>query len=42
MPIHLKRLWKGMQVINDPSHIVGNRKGILETSQRAINFGLDG
>ena len=42
MPIHLKRLWKGMQVINDPSHIVGNRKGILETAQRAINFGLDG
>ncbi|WP_375583812.1 chorismate mutase [Cyclobacterium xiamenense] len=42
MPIHLKRLWKGMQVINDPSHIVGNRTGILETAQRAINFGLDG
>ena len=31
-----------MQVINDPSHIVGNREGILETAQRAINFGLDG
>ncbi|MEX0883929.1 MAG: chorismate mutase, partial [Cyclobacteriaceae bacterium] len=42
MPIHLKRIWKGMQVINDPSHIVGNRTGILETAQRAINFGLDG
>ena len=42
MPIHLKREWKGMEVINDPSHIVGNREGILETSQRAINFGLDG
>ncbi|HSJ69318.1 MAG TPA: chorismate mutase [Anditalea sp.] len=42
MPIHLKREWKGMEVINDPSHIVGNRAGILETSQRAINFGLDG
>lgn len=42
MPIHLKREWPGMQVINDPSHIVGNREGILETAQRAINFGLDG
>jgi chorismate mutase len=42
MPIHLKREWKGMEVINDPSHIVGNREGILETAQRAINFGLDG
>ncbi|WP_143960048.1 chorismate mutase [Litoribacter populi] len=42
MPIHLKREWKGMQVINDPSHIVGKRDGILETSQRALNFGLDG
>jgi chorismate mutase len=31
-----------MEVINDPSHIVGNREGILETAQRAINFGLDG
>jgi len=42
MPIHLKREWRGMEVINDPSHIVGKRDGILETSQRAINFGLDG
>ncbi len=42
MPIHLKRIWPGMQVINDPSHIVGNRAGLLETAQRAINFGLDG
>lgn len=42
MPIHLKREWKGMEVINDPSHIVGNRVGLFETAQRAINFGLDG
>jgi len=42
MPIHLKREWKGMEVINDPSHIVGRRDGILEVAQRAINFGLDG
>ncbi|MGY6558316.1 MAG: chorismate mutase [Nitritalea sp.] len=42
MPIHLKREWKGMEVINDPSHIVGKREGLLETAQRAINFGLDG
>lgn len=42
MPILLKNKWKGMEVINDPSHIVGKRDGILETAQRAINFGLDG
>ncbi len=42
MPMHLKRKWEGMEVINDPSHIVGKRDGILEVSQRAINFGLDG
>lgn len=42
MPIHLKREIEGMQVINDPSHICGNRTGISEVAQRAINFGLDG
>ncbi len=42
MPMHLKRLWTGMEVINDPSHIVGKRDGILEISQKAMNFGLDG
>ena len=42
MPIHLKREWKGMEVINDPSHIVGRRDGLLEVAQRAMNFGLDG
>ncbi|WP_439474372.1 chorismate mutase [Algoriphagus formosus] len=42
MPIHLKRVWTGMEVINDPSHIVGKRDGILDISQRAMNFGLDG
>ena len=31
-----------MEVINDPSHIAGRRDGILEISQRAMNFGLDG
>lgn len=42
MPMHLKRVWTGMEVINDPSHIVGKRDGILEISQKAMNFGLDG
>lgn len=42
MPMHLKRVWTGMEVINDPSHIVGKRDGILEVSQKAMNFGLDG
>lgn len=42
MPMHLKRVWTGMEVINDPSHIVGRRDGILEISQKAMNFGLDG
>jgi chorismate mutase len=42
MPIHLKRMWTGMEVINDPSHIVGKRDGLLEVAQRAMNFGLDG
>lgn len=42
MPIHLKREWAGMEVINDPSHIVGKREGLLEVAQSAMNFGLDG
>jgi chorismate mutase len=42
MPIHLKREWTGMEVINDPSHIVGRRDGLLEVAQSAMNFGLDG
>jgi len=42
MPIHLKREWTGLEVINDPSHIVGKRDGLLEVAQRAMNFGLDG
>ena len=37
-----KDLVRACKVINDPSHIVGNRTGLLETAQRAINFGLDG
>ncbi len=35
-------MWTGMEVINDPSHIVGKRDGLLEVAQRAMNFGLDG
>lgn len=42
MPIHLKREIDGIQVINDPSHICGNRAGLQEVAQRALNFGLDG
>jgi len=42
LAIHLKREWPGMQVINDPSHICGNREMIQEVAQKAINFGLDG
>jgi chorismate mutase len=42
LPIHLKREWSGMEVINDPSHICGKREMIEEVAQKAINFGLDG
>ncbi len=42
IPIHLKREIPGIEVINDPSHITGKRDMILEVSQRALNFGLDG
>ena len=42
MAIELKRLIPEMPIINDPSHIAGNRDLILEVSQRAMDLGLDG
>lgn len=42
MAIELKRLIPNLPIINDPSHIAGNRNLILEVCQRAMDIGLDG
>jgi len=42
MAIELKRLVPGLPIINDPSHIAGQRALIQEVSQRAMDLGLDG
>jgi len=42
MAIELKRLLPNIPIINDPSHIAGNRNLIFEVAQRAMDLGLDG
>lgn len=42
LPIELKRLYPDLPIINDPSHICGNREGIQEISQIALDLNFDG
>ena len=40
--LRLKEELPDLTIISDPSHICGNRDGIEEISQKALNLGLDG
>ena len=42
IPIDLKGKYPTLPMINDPSHICGNRKGIFEVSQTALDLKMDG
>lgn len=42
LPIELMRLCPNLPIINDPSHICGNRELLLETSQRALDTNMKG
>ncbi len=42
IPIELKRRIPNLPVITDPSHICGNREGLLEISQKAMDLNFDG
>ncbi|MDH5602691.1 MAG: bifunctional 3-deoxy-7-phosphoheptulonate synthase/chorismate mutase type II [Cyclobacteriaceae bacterium] len=42
LPLRLKEMVPGIQIICDPSHICGNRDCIPGISQKALDFGLDG
>ena len=42
IPIELKRLFPGLPVLCDPSHIAGNRQHLFEISQKALDLEMDG
>lgn len=42
IPIALKQQYPYLPIINDPSHICGNRTGIQEISQTALNLNFEG
>ncbi|NJB83240.1 bifunctional 3-deoxy-7-phosphoheptulonate synthase/chorismate mutase type II [Wenyingzhuangia aestuarii] len=42
LPIELKRQYPDLPIINDPSHICGNRTGIQEISQIALDLNFEG
>jgi chorismate mutase len=42
IPIELKRRIPDLPIITDPSHICGNRNGLLEISQEAMDLNFDG
>lgn len=42
IPIDLKGRFPSLPVINDPSHICGNRTGIFDVSQTALDLKMDG
>jgi chorismate mutase len=42
LAIEMKRRNPGIMMINDPSHICGNRVLLQEVSQKAIDLGYDG
>lgn len=42
IPIEMKRLFPDMPLICDPSHICGNRTGLLYVSQKSVDLDYDG
>ena len=42
IPIEMKRLFPDLQMICDPSHICGNRKGLWSVSQKSVDLDYDG
>ena len=42
IPIDLKGRFPSLPIINDPSHICGNRTGIFDVSQTALDLKMDG
>jgi chorismate mutase len=42
IPIDLMNKYPSLPIINDPSHICGNREGIFEVSQTALDLKMDG
>ncbi len=42
IPIELHRRYPALPILNDPSHISGNREYILEVSQEAMDLNFDG
>jgi chorismate mutase len=42
IPIDLKTKYPSLPLINDPSHICGNREGIFDVSQTALDLKFDG
>ncbi|MCK9204044.1 MAG: bifunctional 3-deoxy-7-phosphoheptulonate synthase/chorismate mutase type II [Bacteroidales bacterium] len=42
IPIELKRLYPGLPLFVDPSHICGNRELILPTTQKALDLEMNG
>ncbi len=42
IPIDLKSKYPTLPIINDPSHICGNRTGIFDVSQTALDLKMDG
>ena len=42
IPIDLKSKYPLLPIINDPSHICGNREGLFEVSQTALDLKFDG
>ncbi|NQX82000.1 MAG: bifunctional 3-deoxy-7-phosphoheptulonate synthase/chorismate mutase type II [Flavobacteriaceae bacterium] len=42
LPIELKKRFPDLPIINDPSHICGEREGILNVSQTALDLQFDG
>jgi chorismate mutase len=42
IPIEMKRLYPELPIICDPSHICGNKKGLLSVAQKSVNLDFDG
>ncbi len=42
IPIEIKRLYPQLPIICDPSHICGNRQGLLSIAQKSVNLDFDG
>ncbi len=42
LPIEMKRLYPDLAMICDPSHICGNRAGLLNVAQKSIDLDFDG